>query len=123
MDERLKQIEELLALPQDFTIDEDMSVDRDKLEYVKDAAEAKERWRKFIKYELLVLKTNKDEKDKKEGQEAIDKLTKRYRSLDKRMHQINSSDLLEIYLTAMTIGLRSAHRLHVAAELTRISTS
>ncbi|MCC6123362.1 MAG: carboxy terminal-processing peptidase [Pirellulales bacterium] len=102
VDERLKQIEELLAQPHDFTIDEEMSVDRDKLEYVKDAAEAKERWRKFIKYELLVLKTSKDEEDKKEGQEAIDKLTKRYRSLNKRMHQINSSDLLEIYLTAMT---------------------
>jgi carboxyl-terminal processing protease len=102
VDERLKQVEELLALPQDYTIDEQMQVDRDKIEYVKDAAEAKERWRKFIKYELLVLKTSKDEKDKKEGQEAIDKLTKRYRSLDKRMHQINSNDLLEIYLTAMT---------------------
>jgi carboxyl-terminal processing protease len=102
VDERLKQVEELLAQPQDYTIDEQLSVDRDKIPYVKDAAEAKERWRKFIKYELLVLKTSKDEKDKKEGQEAIDKLTRRYRSLDKRMHQINSSDLLEIYLTAMT---------------------
>ena len=102
VDERLKQIDELLAQPQDFTVDEEMSVDRDKLEYLKDAAEAKERWRKLIKYDLLLLKTSTDEADKKEGQEAIEKLTKRYHSLNKRMHQINSSDLLEIYLTAMT---------------------
>jgi carboxyl-terminal processing protease len=102
VDERLKIAEELLAQPQDFTIDEDLSLDREKIEYVKNASEAQERWRRFIKYEMLVLKTDKDENDKKEGQEAIDKLTKRYRSLDKRMHQINSGDLLEIYLTAMT---------------------
>ena len=63
VDERLKQVEELLAQPQDFTLDEQLPVDRDKLEFVKDAAEAKERWRKFIKYELLVLKTSKDEQD------------------------------------------------------------
>jgi carboxyl-terminal processing protease len=101
VDERMKIAEELLAQPQDFTIDEDMSTDRDKMEYAKDASELRERWRKLIKYELLLLKTSKDD-DKKEGQEAIDKLTRRYRSLDKRMHQINSSDLLEIFLTAMT---------------------
>jgi carboxyl-terminal processing protease len=103
VDERLKQIDELLTLPQDFTIDEDLSLDRDKMEYVKDAAEARERWRKFIKYDLLSLKA-KDDEDKKEGQEAIDKLTRRYHSLNKRMHQINALDLLEIYLSAMTMA-------------------
>jgi carboxyl-terminal processing protease len=102
VDERLKDVDDLLAQPQDFTLDEQMSTDWDKLPYVKDAAEAKERWRKILKLELLVLKTSKDEKDKKEGQEAIDKLTRRYHSLSKRMHQISSNDLLEIYLTAMT---------------------
>ena len=62
VDERVKMVDELLALPQDFTVDEEMVVDRDVPQYPKDPAEARERWRKRIKYELLVLKRTRKER-------------------------------------------------------------
>jgi carboxyl-terminal processing protease len=63
VDERSKTIEELLASPQDFTIDEQIVADRDAAQYPRDAAEARDLWRKRIKYELLLLKANKKEED------------------------------------------------------------
>ena len=97
VDERVKTVDELLAMPHDFTIDEQMVADRDLAQYPHDAAEARERWRKRIKYDLLML-----EADKKEGQEARDKLTRRYHSFAKRRHQTSGDDLLEMYLNALT---------------------
>jgi carboxyl-terminal processing protease len=97
MDERVKQVDELLAMPHDFTVDEEMIVDRDTVQYPRTPAEAQDRWRKRIKYDLLVLKV-----DKKDGKEAIDKLYKRYHSFAKRMHQTDGSELLEMYLNSFT---------------------
>jgi carboxyl-terminal processing protease len=102
VDERVQTIDELLAMKHDFTVDENISFDRDKAQYPRDAAEAKDRWRKRIKYDLLMLKS--DDKDKKEGKEAVEKLTRRYHSFDKRMHQVNGEDLLEMYLNAFTMS-------------------
>ena len=97
VDERVEVVDKLLAEEHDFTVDEEMVIDRDMLDYPKDAAEARERWRKRIKYDLLVLK-----EDGVTGQEAIDKLTRRYHSFGKRMAQTDSDELLEMYLTAIT---------------------
>jgi len=74
-------------------------------QYPKSHEEAWHRWRKRIKYDLLVLKAEENEEDRLEGQEAIDKLTRRYHSFAKRMHQTSNEDLLEMYLTAMTNSL------------------
>lgn len=97
VDERVAQVNMLLGQKHDFTVDEEMITDADVLSYPKDSTEAAERWRKRIKYDLLVLKA-----DKTEGQEAIDKLRRRYENFAKRMKQTKSDDLLEMYLTAMT---------------------
>jgi carboxyl-terminal processing protease len=97
VDERVKMVDELLAMDHDFTVDETMVIDRDLVEYPKTEAEARDRWRKRIKYDLLVLKA-----DGTVGQEAIDKLARRYHSFAKRMHQTDEGELLEMYLTAMT---------------------
>jgi carboxyl-terminal processing protease len=61
VDERVKMVDQLLAQPQDFTVDEQMATDRDAAEYPRTPAEAFDRWRKRIKYDLLVLKVNKKE--------------------------------------------------------------
>ena len=61
VDERVKTVDELLAVPQDFTVDEEMVKDRDTAKYPRDAAEARDLWRKLIKHDLLVLKANKKE--------------------------------------------------------------
>ena len=97
VDERVKIIDQVLAMEHDFTVDEEMISDADVATYAKNEAEAREKWRKRIKYDLLVQKS-----EKIEGQEAREKLTRRYHSFAKRMHQIDSDELLEMYLTAFT---------------------
>jgi carboxyl-terminal processing protease len=123
VDERVKMVDQLLTMPHDFKADEDMQVDRDTLQYARTSEEAFDRWRKRIKYDLLVLKVGKKEdaekkaKDEKngktpdatpkpskgaEGAEAREKLARRYHSFSKRMHQIDNDELLEMYLNAFT---------------------
>ena len=99
IDERVEVVDELLKEKYDFTKDENIITDRDSLAYPKNKEEAKERWRKRIKYDLLLQKTNKVEE-----KEAIEKLHKRYHSFAKRMKQTDSDELLEMYVTALTTG-------------------
>jgi len=107
LDERVAMVEQLLAMPHDFTVEEDMIIDREAAQYPVSQADAQDKWRKRIKYELLMLKVDKgdgkkgDEKGL-EGPAAIEKLKRRYQSLSKRMHQTNNQELLEMYLTALT---------------------
>jgi len=97
VDERVKFAEEFLDAEHDFTLDEEMVIDSDQATYAKNSDEAREQWRKRIKYDLLVQKA-----EGVEGEKAKDKLRKRYESFAKRMHQIDGDELLEMYLTAMT---------------------
>lgn len=126
VDERVKTVDELLAMPHDFTADEQMAVDRDAAEYPRTPAEAYDRWRKRIKYDLLVLKVSKKEDaEQKAGKEpsktetpqpetpktaaelekeSREKLSRRYHSFAKYMHQTDSEELLEMYLNAFTMS-------------------
>src|SRR5262249_39268492 len=97
IDERVKLVDELLSQPMDFNVDESISTDIKHATWAKDDAEMRDRWRKRIKYDLLSKKA-----DKVAEQEAHDKVVRRYHSLDKRMHQLSSVELLERYLTALT---------------------
>ncbi len=97
IDERVKMVEELLSSEHDFAADEEMSIDKEAMAWSKTPQEARERWRKRIKYDLLLLKA-----DKTEGQAALDKLRQRYRSFAKRMHQTDNDELLEMFLTSFT---------------------
>jgi carboxyl-terminal processing protease len=127
VDERVKSVDQLLAMPHDFTVEEQMVIDRDVTQYARDPSEAFDRWRKRIKYDLLVLKVNKSEEAKKEKEkekakaerpeadgtpaetakppkdvDPREKLARRYHSFAKRMHQIDGGELLEMYLNAFT---------------------
>jgi carboxyl-terminal processing protease len=97
IDERVKTIDELLAMKHDFTVDEEIVIDPESVDYPANAEEARERWRKRIKYDLLSLKA-----DKKSELEAKDRLVRRYHGIAKRMHQTDSDELLEMYLTSFT---------------------
>lgn len=97
VDERIAQVNEILKEEHDFTADEKLTTDRDLLRYPKTAEEAADRWRKRIKYDLLVQKT-----DDVTGEEAIKKLSRRYESFAKRMHQFDDDDLMGMYLTSIT---------------------
>lgn len=97
VNERVKWVDEFLAMEHDFTLDEEMVTDKDSVRYARSVAECRDRWRKRIKYDLLVLKG-----DKTEGEEAIERLTRRYHNFERRMRQFNDAELVEMYLTAIT---------------------
>jgi carboxyl-terminal processing protease len=97
VDERVKLVDELLAVEHDFTVDEHMVTDSKVAVYASNDEEIRDKWRKRIKYDLLVQKL-----EKTEPQEAKDKLKRRYHSFAKRMKQIDNDELLEMYLSAMT---------------------
>ncbi len=46
-------VDEILAAPFDFTVDEYLETDRDKRPYCQSSAELKDRWRKVLKYSAL----------------------------------------------------------------------
>lgn len=102
VDERVAMVDRALAMDHDFTADEEMIIDSDAAEFPKTPEEAWQRWRKRIKYDLLVLKATEKEEDRLEGKEAVDKLTRRYHSFAKRMHRFSNDDLLEMFLTAVS---------------------
>ena len=78
--------------------------DKDTVTYAKTPDEAYDRWRKRIKYDLLLLKAEKSDSktDKSEGKTPEQRLTQRYHSFAKRMRQTDAEELLEMYLTSLT---------------------
>ncbi|ATH83164.1 carboxy terminal-processing peptidase [Ectopseudomonas hydrolytica] len=79
----------------DFTIDEELQVDREKAPWAKDRAELDELWRKRLKDEVLRLKiAGKETKDIQEL------LTKRYRNQLARLKQTRGEDVFQAYINA-----------------------
>lgn len=99
VDERVAIAQELLAGDFDFTENESLVIDPDAADYAANEDESRDRWRKQIKYALLDLKD-----DDKVGQEAIEQLQRRYTRYASRWKQTDSDDLLERYLTAVTMA-------------------
>ena len=79
----------------DFTIDEQLQVDREKAPWAKDRAELDELWRKRVKDEVLRLKiAGKETKDIQEL------LTKRYKNQLARLKQTRGEDVFQTYINA-----------------------
>lgn len=103
IDERIVKVDEALKAEFSFEEDENLSTDWDKIPYAKTDAELDDRWRKMLKYEMLVLKTAKDDKkEKKKDEDPRQRLSRRYHSFAQRMHQTDADELLEMFLTAVT---------------------
>lgn len=103
IDERIVKVDEALKAEFSFEEDENLSTDWDKIPYAKTDAELDDRWRKMLKYEMLVLKTAKDDKkEKKKDEDPRQRLSRRYHSFAQRMHQTDADELLEMFLTAIT---------------------
>lgn len=96
-DERYADAKELLAGPFDFTVDESLVDDPERLDYPADRAEAKDRLRKLIKYDLLRAKLAKEDQA-----ETIKRLSMRYKDMNRYYKQFDMSEILEKYLTALT---------------------
>lgn len=97
VDSRLELVDEMLAGDFDFTLDEEIVREPEDMVYPANEEEAGVRWRRRLKYDLLVRMN--DETTLEEATEAV---SKRYRSFAKRMHQIDNEDLREIFLTSLT---------------------
>lgn len=96
LDERIAAAHKLIDLPQDFTVDEVMITDGDQVPWAATGEELNERWRKRIKFDLLSLKLEKTEPEK-----AVAQLHKRYDTLKKSFHDMESGEVLEMYLSAL----------------------
>jgi len=97
-DERFKVQSELLDQKHDFTVDEYLPDDADKLDHPSTVAEANERLRKKVKLDLLFAKVVEELNDA----EALRKLRIRYKDRNRQAHQVDNSELLQIYLTTLT---------------------
>ncbi len=96
LDAAVTRVTSLVKPPHDFAKDEKFLAQRNKVPWPKDEAEAAELWRQRIKFELLNGKLA-DEKPEK----TAEKITKRYARLQKNMKQFDSSEILQVYLSAL----------------------
>lgn len=125
VDQRTVVAIELIDADHDYSIEEEMITDSDARTFATSDEEAREFWRKRIKYSLLVLRGDKDDDEraaaeKQEDEESDDdesesatkkpakkidpqeQLRKRYQSFARRMHQTDTEDVVEMYITAIT---------------------
>ncbi|MBI1247218.1 tail-specific protease [bacterium] len=96
--QRVQTVDKLLADHKfDFDKDEVFVTDGDKATYPASDAEATDRWRKRLKYDLLTQMA-----DGKTLEEAKERIRKRYNSYARRIAQTSEDELLEIFLTSVT---------------------
>ena len=112
--ERVNQRTELamkwIKAEHDFSIDEYLMTDVKAMDYAADEAEIEERWRKRIKYNLLVLQSDKEdeteddsEKQKKKKNDTPQEiLERRYQGYARRMGQFSTEDVVELFISAVT---------------------
>ena len=92
--ERTAYAVRLLDRDYDFTVDESRIVDPDLLQW-STPAELDERWRKYVKDQLLQAKL-----DDKALDETRERLKRRYRNQGRLIQQKDESEALELFLTA-----------------------
>ena len=97
--QRIKQAQEMVDQEHDFTVDESMIRDPEAWDYAASEEEAVDRWRKRVKYDLLLQIA-----DEIEMPEAIETLHKRYRGMRRNWEQVDNDELLEMFLSALTMS-------------------
>ena len=97
--ERQKLIAEFVDGEHDFSVREYLETDPDSIDYAQTADDIRERWRKRIKFDLLMEQIV--EKPVSEA-EARKKVSTRYQGVLKSWKQMDNADLLELYLTSLT---------------------
>lgn len=128
VNERMQTVAELLRMKHDFTVDEEMIRDKKLTTYPKTPEEAFDRWRKRIKYDILLLKSEARDKAKErekaaakneeppktrpeDNEDPVVRLARRYNGIRKRMLQVNekgasmNDDVLELFLTSIGTAL------------------
>ncbi|MCL1832934.1 MAG: carboxy terminal-processing peptidase [Leptospirales bacterium] len=109
-DEAMELFKELIKENYDFTKDEYIVVDKEKILFAENKADMKERWRKNIKLQLLnYISSGKDIKDGKS------KLEKKYELMKKRIDEINNDKLLDMFMNSITTAL-DPHSNYLSSE-------
>lgn len=98
--EAMKLFDEIVARDYDFSVDENIVVDRDKVPFASSSEDMKERWRKNVKLQLLNYTSSGKSID-----EAKSKLKKKYELAQKRIDEIDEARLLYIFMNAFTTAL------------------
>ncbi len=98
--EKIALFNRLVMRDYDFTKDETMVLDRDKLQYVKNAAEDEDRWRKNVKLQLLNYMSAV-----KNISEAREKLKKKYQLGVKRVDEIDNEKMYAMFINAFSMAL------------------
>jgi carboxyl-terminal processing protease len=105
---------EILAAPFDFSKNEMMETNGDKLSWAKDDAELRSRWEKWMKYEVLNRVTDELEKQGKPDfkgekksfeaheKEQREKVLDTYDKWFKRMQKLDRARRMEIYFNSLT---------------------
>ncbi len=97
LEQRMTLVHKLIDSEFDYTKDESLVLDGEDLPWAKTADEVNDRWRKRVKYELLDLKL-----DDNSLKDARDRLHRRYRNIHENAKQTEKSEILELYLSAVT---------------------
>ncbi len=97
MDVRAGKLDAMIDLDHDFTVMEEMIRDAKEIPWAANEEELDERWRKRIKFDLLMLKM-----DDTDLTEARKRLHKRYHTNQVFLDQTEAHEVLELYLSSMT---------------------
>ncbi|MFQ5822804.1 MAG: carboxy terminal-processing peptidase [bacterium] len=97
VDQRVEYVNRRLEKEFDFTINEYYELDREESAYANTLEELNEVWRKKLKHEALNLKLAG-----KDWQGIQTTLKKRYSNLQKRYNQLNSEDVFQSFINALS---------------------
>ncbi len=94
----------------DFTRDETYRFDREEAPWAKDEAEINDQWRKRVKNDILGLRlAGKEDKKVKET------LEKRYKTLRRRVHQLDADSVFQTFINAYTLSIEP-HTAYMSPE-------
>jgi len=97
--ERMAAAHRFVDMEHDFAAAEKMIRDPEKMTWTTSPAELDERWRQRVKYDLLLQIAEESSLE-----EAKEKLHKRYRSIGRRWEQTDNDEMLELFLSALTMS-------------------
>ena len=115
-DEVMRYIDEVLEGTFDFSKDETLNIDFDKMSYAKDGLDIKDRWRKYLKSNVISRVYTKLEEEKKKAKDSvgykiktIDELTKEAVKATKKsiknykdlVNDMEEMDYFSMYLNAI----------------------
>lgn len=94
---RIDHVINIAKIGFDYTIEEDLNIDNENLDWAASTEEVNERWRKIVKNQAVnLLLSGKEEAD------VPDALVKRYERYRKGINQYNSDDVFQFYMNAFT---------------------